>query len=419
MGAGLDLAGRRRDGSEFPAEISISPMKTESGVLATAAIRDVSARRKTESKFRGLLEAAPDAMVIVDGNGRIVLVNTQAEHVFGYTREELLGQPVETLVPARFHAVHPAHRERYADAPRPRPMGSGLELSGLHKDGHEFPVEISLSPLETEDGVLYTAAIRDVSEQKQHVRRIREANRLKSEFLANMSHELRTPLNAVIGFAEIIHDGRAGAVSGEQREYLGDILNSSRHLLRIINDILDLAKIEAGRITLRPEPVDLGRIVREVGDILRSTTSTRSMVLTTEIDADLSEIVADPSRLKQILYNYLSNALKFTPEGGRITVRALAEEDDQFRVEVEDEGIGIADDDVPRLFIEFQQLDSSPAKRYQGTGLGLALTKRIAEAHGGRVGVRTEVGVGSTFFVVLPRTMHIPSSAQEVDPVGE
>jgi PAS domain S-box-containing protein len=408
MGAGLDLYGRKRDGSEFPAEISLSPMQTEGGVLATAAIRDVTARKKTEGMFRGLLEAAPDAMVIVDDAGRVVLINTQAERMFGYTREELLGQTIETLVPARFQQLHPTHRTGYSHAPRSRPMGSGLELYGLHKNGTEFPVEISLSPLETEEGVLVTAAIRDISELREQYRRVQEANRLKSEFLANMSHELRTPLNAVIGFAEIIHDGRAGPISEEQREYLGDILTSSRHLLQIINDILDLAKIEAGRITLHPEHIDLRRVFAEVRDILRTAAAAKSMQLDTEIDSSLVDIVADPSRLKQVLYNYLSNALKFTPEYGRIVIRALPDGGEAFRIEVEDNGIGIAAEDVDRLFTEFQQLDSSVGKRFQGTGLGLALTQRIVEAQGGRVGVSSSVGEGSTFYAVMPRVTRVP-----------
>lgn len=375
-------------------------------------LRDISRFVESEAvplerRFRSLLEAAPDAMIIVDRDGCILLVNAQTERMFGYPRDELLGGHVERLVPGRFHGVHPGHRRTYHDAPRPRPMGTGLELSGLHKDGHEFPVEISLSPLETEttEGRLVIAAIRDVTDQKEQYRRAQEASRLKSEFLANMSHELRTPLNAVIGFAEIIHDGRAGPVLDEQREYLGDILTSSRHLLQIINDVLDLAKVEAGRLALAPEPVRVDAVVGEVRDMLRTLAATKRMQVDVDLDPSLGELHLDPSRLRQVLYNYLSNALKFTPDGGRVVIRTRAEGDQRFRLEVEDDGIGIAPADLSRLFVEFQQLDASAAKRFAGTGLGLALTRQIVEAQGGEVGVTSTVGRGSTFFAVLPRAM--------------
>jgi signal transduction histidine kinase len=230
-----------------------------------------------------------------------------------------------------------------------------------------------------------------------------QANRLKSEFLANMSHELRTPLHTIMGFAQLMHQGTVGPVSPEHHEYLGDILYSSRHLLHLINDVLDLSKVEAGKMEFHPEPLDLRQVAAEVTDVLRPLAMKKRMCLAVEIDPAVADVTADPARLKQVLYNYLSNALKFTPEDGRITIRARPEGPDWFCLEVEDTGIGIQPADVGRLFVEFQQLDAGAAKQYPGTGLGLALTKRLVEAQGGRVGVRSALTTGTVFSAVLPQ----------------
>jgi signal transduction histidine kinase len=230
-----------------------------------------------------------------------------------------------------------------------------------------------------------------------------EANRMKSEFLANMSHELRTPLNAIIGFAKLMAHGKVGQVSSQQQEFLGDILKSSNHLLQLINDVLDLAKVEAGKMEFHPEAVDMTQLIGEVRDILRAVSAAKQIHIDTEIDATCNDLELDPAKLKQVLYNYLSNALKFTPENGRVSIRVRPDDTSSFRLEVQDTGIGIRPQDVKSLFTEFRQLDSSASKRYQGTGLGLALTRRIVEAQGGRVGVDSSVGRGSTFFAVLPR----------------
>ncbi|HEY3303486.1 MAG TPA: response regulator [Candidatus Binatia bacterium] len=240
-------------------------------------------------------------------------------------------------------------------------------------------------------------------ELKQQSLRVEEASRLKSEFLANMSHELRTPLNGIIGFAEMMHDARLGPVSEQHKEYLGDILTSAEHLLKLINDVLDLSKVEAGRMEFHPESLSLEKLARETCDIVRTLSARKRLKLETHIDPETDSVALDPAKLKQVLYNYLSNAIKFTPDGGRITVRAAPESANEFRLEVEDTGAGIKPEDMGKLFTEFQQLHAPHATEYKGTGLGLALTKKIVEAQGGRVGVSSVLGQGSVFFAVLPR----------------
>ncbi|MDB4991013.1 MAG: sensor hybrid histidine kinase [Myxococcaceae bacterium] len=309
----------------------------------------------------------------------------------------------ESIEAARSHLVH-LLIESYVQAPR-KLEGALCVMQRLFDRASQSI---------TQEYLLYREALmeeqrrREDAEHRRTVEleaenlRIQAESRLKSEFLANMSHELRTPLNSIIGFADLLYDREIQPDTPQHQEFLGDILKSARHLLKLINDVLDLAKVEAGKMEFRPEETNLTLLVSEVVDVLHAQAIGREVSLRQEVSPDVQAVFADPARLRQVLYNYLSNAIKFTPAGGRVTIRAFAVGHTEFRVEVEDTGIGIASEDLARLFVEFEQLSQRDGKTRTGTGLGLALTKRIVEAQGGAVGARSVVGKGSLFWVTLP-----------------
>ena len=247
------------------------------------------------------------------------------------------------------------------------------------------------------------AAQRKRLELESENREIQEATRLKSQFLANMSHELRTPLTAIIGFADLLQMGAVAPGAPQHEVFLGHIASSGRHLLRLINDVLDLSKVESGKFEFFPEPFDLSVLVREVSDTLQTHIQRKHLRVVVDIEPSVRSLVLDTARLKQALYNYLSNAIKFTPDGGLITLRARPSGELHFCIEVEDSGVGIAAHDLPRLFFAYQQLDAGSTKKYEGSGLGLALTRRLVKAQGGNVGVRSTLGIGSVFHLVLNR----------------
>jgi signal transduction histidine kinase len=273
---------------------------------------------------------------------------------------------------------------------------------GIYKEGGHSPRLMGIITDVTKAKVAEEAQ-KKIEVLELENRQMLEASNLKSLFISNMSHELRTPLNAIIGFSDLLHMGVVPADSPKHHEFLGHIGSSARHLLHLINDVLDLSKIESGKFQFYPESVNLKQLISELGDVLHASLQRGDITFKVEIDAALPEVVIDPARLKQVLYNYLSNAIKFTPAGGQVTVRVQVESEDLFRLEVEDTGIGISADDLPRLFVDFQQLDSGYSKLHQGTGLGLALTRRLVQAQGGHVGVRSTLGQGSVFHAVLAR----------------
>ena len=284
---------------------------------------------------------------------------------------------------------------------KPIPVVGNDELGQVAREANQMAEQLQAAQKRLVDASAELARKNLELERVSH--QAEEASRLKSEFLANMSHELRTPLNAIIGFSELLFDDAVSPDMPQYKEFLGDILTSGKHLLQLINDVLDLSKVEAGKLEFHPEPVDAAKLVSEVVAILRTTAATKRIRVEVDSASAPAELAVDPARLKQVLYNYVSNALKFTPEDGLVRVRVAACGDAEFRVEVRDTGPGLKPEDFSRLFVEFQQLEGGKAKKHGGTGLGLALTRRLVEAQGGTVCVESTPGQGSTFFAVLPR----------------
>ncbi len=363
-------------------------------------------RARAEERFRGLLEVCPDGVVVVGRDGRIVASNRRTEELFGYGRGDLVGKPVEVLVPERFHARHVTHRDTYFAQPQTRPMGGKLELCGVCKGGRELPVEVSLSAFRTGGADFVLSTIRDVSARKAFEAELRrakeaaeEANVAKSRFLANMSHEIRTPMNGVIGMTQLLLET---PLSEEQQEYTETIRGSGEALLAIINDILDFSKIEAGKLELESVPFHLPRLIGETLEPFAQPARKKGIELSYLVSPQIPPMfLGDPLRFRQILTNLVSNALKFT-ERGEVSVSVepveVTAETALVRVEVRDTGIGIAPAVAGQLFQPFTQADGSTTRKFGGTGLGLAISKRLVEKMDGEIGVDSEPGKGSTFW---------------------
>lgn len=442
-----EVSRKHKNGNKIIVSVSLSPIVDTNGTIIGIAkiARDITERKEAaavleasnlrlnllteqeanaraemlaERRFRALIENAPDAILQVDETGTIVIANRTAETLFGYTREELMGHSVDMLVPEANRARHPGHRKAFAAAGLTRPMGLSLDLFARRKDGSRFPVEISLSPMQTENGVHVTAVIRDVTERKlieQRVRNLQESymtelearhkeaerlNHLKSEFMASISHELRTPLHTIIGFAELLQEEGEGPLNDKQKRFMHHIHVDSEHLLGLINDVLDLSRIEAGGLHLRTEALGLLKIVAESVNAIQPYADSRSVSIRLGSDLDVS-VWADSMRLRQILNNLLSNGAKFTEPGGQVSVNA-AVEDGSVRITVADTGLGIAPEECTRIFDKFYQVGFTPVGVREGTGLGLAICKQLVEMQNGKIWVVSEPGKGSQFHFTLP-----------------
>jgi PAS domain S-box-containing protein len=403
----------------------VAPWRKASGEVGGVmiAVENLSDVVHAGERLRNIVEAMPNAVLMVDLSGAITLVNAETERLLGWSRGELVGRSVDLLLPAASRERHVSHRAGFFAQPDRRSMGRGRDLFAVHKDGHPIAVEVGLNPVTLPEGAFVLAAVVDVTERRRLQDELRRANgeledrvaqrtaelaraldaaqaatRAKSAFLANMSHELRTPMNAIMGFTSLLANE---AREPRQRARLGQIEAASKHLLHIINEVLDLSKIEAGKMRLNAAEFSLDELAARTLELVTVQARAKELELVLDIDQAPALLVGDATRLSQALINLLSNAVKFTAAGW-VCLRVTQDERDgarcRLRFEVSDTGMGIAPEVLSRLFSAFEQADMSTSRQHGGTGLGLALTRHIAELHGGEVGVDSLQGSGSRFW---------------------
>ncbi|MCY1270191.1 Sensor histidine kinase RcsC [compost metagenome] len=403
------------DGERIAVAFSLSTINHGRDPRYLLNLVDLQARKSAEERFRLVVEASPNAIVLVDSRGRVAMVNRQTEQLFGYNRAEMLGSSVEMLLPESLREAHVALRDSFQQKPEQRRMGNNRELFGQHRDGHLIPLEVGLSPIRTGRELMVQAVIIDISERKAAEQQLRDqaeqlmlANRYKSEFLANMSHELRTPLNSILILSDQLRQNMAGNLSEKQTRHADIIHRSGSDLLQLINDVLDLSKVEAGRMQLRLEPLNVQDMLAELDGSLRPMAEIKGLRLSTHVQAGVPRVIhSDRVRLHQILRNLLSNALKFTEHGEvelsvELDPAAAIDEREVLCFSVRDTGIGIPEDQHERIFQAFQQIDGSTSRRFGGTGLGLAITRQLVLALDGDITLESVPGRGSRFIVRMP-----------------
>lgn len=402
MGAGRDLFGRRKDGTEFPIEIGLNPISTADGMIIVSAIVDISERKKLEARFRATVESAPIAMVMVDDSGTIVLVNTEMERLFGYGREELLADRIEVLLPHRYRPAHPGLRAHFFATPKARRMGGGRRLFGLRKGGAEFPVEIGLNPVSTDEGRFVLAAIVDISEQRQLAEAaLRQANEALERsnvdlqrFAYVASHDLQTPMRNVASFVELLKTTYGDDLDERANDWLRRITESVRQLQTLVRDLLEYSRIDSHA---RPfERVPVSEVMEHALALLGSEIAESGAEVTND---PLPTVTGDRSQLVQLLLNLIGNALKYRgADPPRVHVSA-ERKDGEWQFAVRDNGIGIAARHSEQIFEIFKRLQGQ--REYPGSGIGLAVCRRVVHRHRGRIWVESEVGRGSVFYFTI------------------
>lgn len=402
MGTGRDLYALRKDGTEFPVEIGLNPVSTGDETFVLAAVVDVTERKRLEERFRQAVEAAPNAMVMVARSGQIVLVNAQVEKLFGYTRDELIGKSIDALVPGRFRAGHPGYRDTFYGDLQSRSMGTGRDLYALRKDGSEFPVEIGLNPVRTSQEVFVLSAIVDITERKRAEQELlrktdelARSNQDLEQFAYVASHDLQEPLRAVAGSLQLLQRRYQGQLDERADEFIGHAVDGAIRMQALIEDLLAYSRV--GRSEDAREPTDCAQVLDQV---LKSLSVVIEETGAQIYRAALPTVLAHPSQLTLVFQNLIGNAIKFRHEDrpARIGVGARRQ-GDMWVIWVEDNGIGIDPRYFERIFLVFQRLHTRT--EYPGTGIGLAMCKRIIERLGGHIWVESAPGNGTRFSFVL------------------